>query len=584
MYMKKELTANTVLFLCLLNISALLPIPCKATEHNTNDLWRSGYRSDSWRVIEDIQRYPMFTDESPDWEMLVDHNDPYVRVATIFAIARANDPNLIPLLTPLLLKGTQLDRNCGVFSLWSLQNSDIRTPILEIIGNWEDLRSANRLLRPLTMYDLFARLKLPTLLLDLSLSERKAWLETFDVSAWNPVLRRVDLGRESSYDHRSEVYMSLEKSHWDDGNTVKYKIGVCRPKGKMILDILVEARGEWSEISSTGKIRRAHPRQISINRIIKELKPKELRKIEGLITHKKSLSPGVYMLRLLGSMRYGYFIVRVQRSEEIENKIPELLEGIGQNKNIEILGEQRIQAAIPGLIKAFRENGLNKNNFVNGKIAMAFARIQDARAIPVMLEYPSIRGGDLISDTSGALGEFGAAAYPYYEKRILGWKKYIDRYVSSVDSKFKLLEPVFGATRNHERKLLSLMISLRLLGSNGSEKIQKARLELMLQLSQQIDDNTYQKYSLIVAVLANAVVANASVHTDQTIEAIWATRNSPRVCIKLLAELRREEKRVVKPIYAKLWQRLQKESQRNQKVESYLREALTRIAPKLLNE
>lgn len=95
-----------------------------------DDEWRFGYRSESWKLIEAIQSYPLCSSKEPNWLKCSQDDDPYVRAAVALAIARKRDVKLIPVLDPLLFDEFPLTRKCALWALLRMGDPAIKDPWL----------------------------------------------------------------------------------------------------------------------------------------------------------------------------------------------------------------------------------------------------------------------------------------------------------------------------------------------------------------------------------------------------------------------------------------------------------------------
>ena len=217
------LLVTAILFL------AIVPLPtaiCNAADYATNespesptlirqenDPWQPDFKLESWQYIEILQKYPVLTSVEPDWQKLVYDDNPYVRAAVALAIGRARQPDLIPILSPLLLDEFLLTRKCALWALIRMKSPLIKEPLLQVISSWEDLIEKTESPPGFNdIYTLFNKIGLPTKLLNISLIERQAWLQNFDAVAWNITFKkRNPILQYSSLYKRTHINFSLEK-------------------------------------------------------------------------------------------------------------------------------------------------------------------------------------------------------------------------------------------------------------------------------------------------------------------------------------------------------------------------------------
>lgn len=611
----------------LLTVIVLLPtMSCIATfgagDESTNgitfteqkdDEWCFGYRSESWKLIEAIQSYPLCSSKEPNWSKCSQDDAPYVRAAVALAIARKRDVKLIPVLDPLLFDEFPLTRKCALWALLRMEDPAIKGPLLDVIGSWDNLGGDLFVVHDNILSFSFEKLRFPKRLLATSLLDRIARLEKFDVSTLQITPKKPDPRLYALMDGRTQITACLEKSCWDAGDQPKIHLLAHRPdirkdiKGKIIdtptrlyvvnpngqirtilkalKGRMIEGRGRWYAVTANGQTRTIvafDDRRIrfDVKSDIVTWEPGVNTQIETKL--KTPPIPGVYLLNIHnGHTHREYFLARVQRSESFEKTIPDLLENIKNPGTIKLLGQHRVKAAVPRLIEIFRENGTKSDNPVNFKIAGAFARIHDPRAIPVLLEYPHLRNWDIIGDTSRTLREFGPLAYSYYEQRILVWENTLTRYIAATKAKPYRDEPSLKSPEC--RQMFALEMSLRLLGPNGSEQVDEARLSLVRKLTGECENQKYQDELLILVVFRAAVLAIAPIHPQHTVEVIWNLRSS-RICSELISKLRMRNPELAKPICSVLWERLKNEPQEYPEFKRLLQKTLSRIAPELLTE
>lgn len=579
-----------------------------------DDEWRFGYRSESWKLIEAIQSYPLCPSKEPNWSKYSQDDDPYVRAAVALAIARKRDVKLITVLDPLLFDEFPLTRKCAMWALLRMDDPAIKDPLLDVIGSWDNLGGDLFVETDNILSFLFERLGLPTRLLATSLLDRLAHLEKLDVSTLHFTPKKPDPRLYTMGDGRTQITACLEKSCWDAGDQPKIHMLALRPdvrkdiKGKIIdtptrwvvvkpngkirtfikalKGRMIDGRGRWYAVTTNGKIRNIT--DFDDRRIRFDVKSDIVTWEPGVNTQietklKTPTIPGVYLLNIRnGYTHLEYFLARVQRSESFEKTIPDLLENMKNPGTIKLLGQQRVKAAIPKLIEIFRENGTKSDNPINFRIADAFAQILDPRAIPVLLEYPHLRDWDVGGDTSRALREFGHLAYPHYEQQILAWENTLTRYLAATKAKTYRDEP--SRKSPESREMFALEMSLRLLGPNGSKEVDQARLNLVNRLTRELENQKYKDDLPVLVVFRAAVLATVPIHPQHTVEVIWNLRSSSGICSELISELRMRNPEVAKPICSVLWENLKNEPQEYPEFKRLLQKTLSQIAPELLTE
>lgn len=163
-------------------------------------------------------------------------------------------------------------------------------------------------------------------------------------------------------------------------------------------------------------------------------------------------------------------------------------------------------------------------------VADALAALGDPAAIPVLLDNPYLADGDMLGSTLGPLAKFGAAAYPEYEKRILDWKLSLttDRYTA-------------------------LEFSLELLGDNGSEKVDAARLAMIDDLLSRKEDFEKPDQWWKLTVLRAAAALSASRHPEKALETLWSLVRQPTAFRLMLSA------QFPAPLIEALWTRLKEQ-------------------------
>jgi len=576
----------TVLFITI----ALLKQHFSHVAAREEDQWRFAYRPASWNLITRIQRYPLFSGEEPDWEALVRHEDPFVRAAAALAIGREAAPDNIRLLTPLLNDDFQFTRKSALWALMQFRSLSIKKPLFSVIGSWEYLIEENGstlIGSSSRLVGFFRRIALSTKLLDMPLADRRAWLKTPEATKWIPTLEGPAYRDYGIYSRSNKAAVSFEESTWDAGDKVLMRIRSVRSISSNSKRSRISGRGDWFGVNIAGQIatksERTQRRRIESELL--EFDPNGLILTDQSLTPEVPLSPGIYLFCFRGQTPAdAMHIARVQRSEEAEESIPDLLNRLNDSddrrlsKTVYSIAEHRVKAAIPKLIGLFRESGAKSENPHNFAIAEAFGRIGDSRAVPHLLDFPFIHNLDVLGDTSLALKSFGPDAYPHCEHLILAWKDTVDRYRSSLEPR-----PIEIRKRSQLEKMrpvLALEMSLRILGHAGSEKVDRVRLKLIQELASDAKELTEGGFSPVLLVLRSAILAVACKHPDDVVEAIWATRANSAVTQEILSELRKPRTPGAKQVCLALWERLQKHPGKYPRIESYMKgKVLSRVAP-----
>ncbi len=558
-------------------IGLAVVVACAAASCTQTDPYAAGCALAEWSRIDQIQRYPLFDEQMPDWKDLSRDASPIVRAAAAIGIGRTEDASLVPLLIPLLDEEKPLIRCCALWALLQMESPEIKEPLLKAIGSWDELKME------VVGYDFrssWSRVGLPDDLPGMPLSRRQAWLEGFDQAGW-----QIDF-KEPAFP-TAHVVMCIKDSEMDSGDSLYVRTRIhnktfTKPAG-LSLPMSHGERKASSFLEGMGKWILISPSLITKNEIYEKrlFFPGDIEAAEEdldatiavgdmktldftAITRNKPPDPGIYLLRAFGASHPVF--VRIRRNEAMEAQLPGLLADLAASgENVRLLSEQRVQAAVPTLIALFREKG-NEDGPLGFELADALARIGDVSAVPVLLERPSLQNNDLLGSTSGALHEFGEAAYPYYEEIILNWKQHTAP----------------GETHNLET-------ALTLLGPNGPEAVDQARLQLIKKFTQEAIEREHANSTERHAVngpLRAAVVASAPKHPNEAIEAIWAVKDNDTLCSSMLQSLtwsglRPQEAR---PIVEELWRRFQNEPQINPFTEKWLLRIIQTHASDILLE
>ncbi len=475
---------------------AILVAMCANGQAPAVDPWASGYTLDGWDRIAALQRYPVLDEQPPDWQAVTRDADPLVRTAAAMAIARAPDAALIPVLHPMLTDEHPLVRCWALRALLEIRSPRIREPLLEVLATWEDFATDDG-----RGFE-FSRVGLPYDMAKRPLQDRREWVERF-APAWK--LDTAGPLREGGV--WLEATVCPEASEIDAGEPIVLRFRV-----------LAEGNEKWLSLSLGGMFGSWHPVDADSRSTARDIYDKRLQfphdmgepkrdKIElapgmngpfdlTILTSNRPPLPGVY---LFDTLHGATMLIRVRRSAEFEKRIPALLKAPLDAEAAKTLGQQRVRAAVGPLVEAFRASG--------GSGPMAFAaagalgQIGDPAAAPVLLDRPRLRDNDRFGDTSGALRMLGKAAWPECERRILSW----------------------GGRLSGERAY-GLVLSLRLLGPNGSEATDRARREMIGELAADLESgkapNTIRR--LVDKMMGNWGSGPASPWEDPRWHVLWA--------------------------------------------------------------
>jgi hypothetical protein len=524
------------------------------------DPWAPGYRLDAWDRIQRLQSCPLTVRLDPsDLQALCMDSEPLVRAAAALACGRLGETDLIPALVPLLQDDAQLVRASALWALLRVQDERIKAPLLEVVSSWPDLEPS---LAVLDSFHLFSRVGLPQSLASMSLERRQAWVAQLDAAAWKVTFD--DSQSPTTYGNgRLDITVFPSFSEWDAGAPLKLTV-VVEPVGRReaLQFRLTEGTGAWFAVGDRGEVsgqdmdawRLFFPQGLAglTEHVMLDITPdtpviQEL----TLSPERRPLPPGVYLFCAFRSMCP--VLVRVCRSPSFERGIPELIGRVPEREAVKTLGQQRVLAAVPALVKAFE---LGKDGFA---VAEALARIGDPEAVSVLLDRPFLRDGDVVGDTSRALKIFGAAAYPCFEERIIHWEREL-----------------------RENRAHGLSISLQLLGSNAAERARSARLEIVRTLAVQVDDSRTQESGERMRVLQAALAAAASSDPTAVVDAIWRAADKPEASAALVSGLRNLAPQTARPVAVELWRRTSREPQKHLRLRDALTQVLGRVAPEVL--
>lgn len=533
-----------------------------------DDPWVPGYRSGAWDRIHRIQSCPLTVKlDTNDLKALCADLNLFVRAAAAFAIGRLQTKELTPSLIPLLDDDAEIVRRSAFWALLRMEDDQIKAPLLKVLSSWPDVD--HWFPGTHNYFYLFRRIGLPHHLARLPLEKRREWVKKLDVAAWDV---RFDDSQSpiSPTNGRIDITVYPALSHWDAGHPVKLTVEI-KPVGckKPLKLRLTDGTGDWFAVGDKGDVSRRDmyewrmhfPKGLAEldHDIMLPITPDACRNEElSLSPTRKPLPPGVYLFCSFRSMCP--VLVRVRRSKAFERQIPDLIERIPAREAVETLGQQRVTAAVPALIRAFEDR------HCVFAVAKALSEIGDPSAISVLLDNPLLREEDVIGDTSRALSAFAERAFPYFEERIHRWRREL------------------RAGKAH-----GLAIALRLLGYAASEQARSDRLEIMQTLVAEADGSRTRESGEKQMVLRAALAGAAYSHPQEVVDVIWGCADRPDLASALVTSLRRVypeavSPETVKPIASQLWVR----ATRDPGTAPQLREALTRLlkesVPELLSD
>ncbi|MCX5654615.1 MAG: PQQ-binding-like beta-propeller repeat protein [Planctomycetota bacterium] len=254
----------------------------------------------------------------------------------------------------------------------------------------------------------------------------------------------------------------------------------------------------------------------------------------AVLTSRRPPLPGIY---LFDTLHAAPMFMRVRRSVEFEKKIPDLLKPPLNAANVELLGRQRVWAAVGPLTEALKSPDPDRSNSVGFAAAAALGRIGNPASIPVLLDHPRQYVGDMMGYTYGSLKQFGSAAWPEYEKRIISWR---------------------GRLTGDSEYGLSLLLGL--LGPNGSEAADRARLEIVEAMVAQLKGGRegQQGDAAKFLLLRAAAIAIAPRYPDRVVDTIISLADRPELASWFLRELQQSRlpPEQIERIALDLWARL----------------------------
>jgi len=508
--MSKSAIPFTPLLLALLPIIALVSVCLGAS---AEDPWQPGYALEGWDRIAALQRYPFWDKTPPDWPTVCRDKDPLVRTAAALAIGRAADASLIPVLRPLLSDAHPLVRCWALRALLQIRSPLVREPLLEVIAGWNNFATDDE--RGFEFY----RVGLPGDIATRPLEDRRKWVKEF-APAWT--LDTAEPVREWGVWY--QVTACPRESEIDVGVPINLRFSVLSTGPEKHSSLLLGGMfALWRPIDTDGRTtaQNLYDQRLQFPHDMGEPKRDQINLAPGqngpfdlaVLTSRRPPLPGIY---LFDTLHAAPMLIRVRRSMEFEKKIPELLKPPLNAPNVELLGRQRVWAAVGPLTEALTVAAPGRSDPVGFAAATALGRIGNPAAIPVLLDHPRQCDGDMISDTYDSLRKFGTAAWPEYEKRIISWRGRL-----TGDSEY------------------GLSLSLGLLGPNGSEAADRARLEIVEAMVAQLKGGRegQQGDAAKFLLLRAAAIAIAPRYPDRVVDTIISLADRPELASWFLREL-----------------------------------------------
>jgi len=478
-----------------------------------DDPWSPGARTPEWDRVDAIQRFPVFTSDTPDWAILAKDPSPYVRATTMLGIGRTRDTGACPIVIAGLKDGSVLVRKAALWSLFRMNTPLIREPLVRVLATWADLDP----IYPGKIASGWVGLKGPWT--GAPVRQRRQWGDKFDMKTWMWSYTGPVSGQFGG-DGASEISLCLESSYWHGKAPFSIRALVWRSEGKTprsvqltgernawyLLDrwngltLRTDRNPDWFEWHVKGR-----PASLSL-----EVEPDAQEDAAFVLdAPPKALKPGLYLFHTLRATCPAF--VRVQRSPDFEKRIPDLLRNLANRENIVLLGKQRVRAAVPDLILAFRLNGVRetdkpqRDNGINFAVGEALARLRVPAAVPLFLDYPLLRDYDVGGTTFPYVKALAACAQPEFARRILNWRQEM------------------GA-----RRTKALEMSLSFVDCPAPPNVEQATLDLLKSMPDSDQDWSVRKAAIRVI---------ESNHPDVIADALWATRHNVFAFKQLLAEM-----------------------------------------------
>ena len=482
---------------------------------NKADPWRYGYVADSWKTIESIQQYPLINTKEPDWEALSTSGDPLIRTAAALAIGRTKNPELIPILEPLLSDAFSLTRTSAFWALVQMRHPATNGLLDIFLSEWDDRVIFHNYELDLEKYD-----------------------DLYDPLEEKKVLERIissQQGEKGNFpNNRNQLSFSLKKSIWNSGLKGDEQIIARRIKDNGSGKIIARAHKTPVEYKNDD-IDAVSGSTVSVNSSLVEVDSTGKTLASELLKerqYKSELYPGVYLYEVLSDKPDNIFLIRVQRSKEVEKKIPEVLKGEFDREALEFLGDYKVLAAVPKLIETIEENSEKFTDEDNYHYSSALADIGDPSAIPVLLK--NICGCHRAvysfgqSFTSNGLLEilegFGSVAYPYCVEQVLKWRETLNS--------------------DDHRSTHILEDCLQFAGERTQGELNDVFLSLARKLTEDLlgqDEDLCQDGCLQLSMLANSFEAIVRFHPEEAAEIIWKLRDHPGLNECVLCRLRGNE-------------------------------------------
>jgi hypothetical protein len=416
------------------------------------------------------------------------------------AIGRTKNPELIQILEPLLSDAFSLTRTSAFWALVQMRHP-ATNGILEIfLSEWDDrVIFHNYELGIEKYYDLYDPLE------DKKLLER--------------IISYPGRTKGNFLNNKNQLSFSLRKSVWNSGLKGDEQIIARGIKDNGSGKIIAHAHKTPVEYKNddidavSGSTVYVKSNLVEVDSTGKTLASELLKERQ----YKPELYPGVYLYEVLSDKPDNIFLIRIQRSKEVEGKIPEVLESEFDKEALEFLGNYKVRAAVPKLIETIEKNSEKFTDEDNQLYLSALVGIGDTRTIPVLLKYScgchwhedspwyfSSRG--LI----GILERFGSVAYPYCMEQVLKWREILN---SDDHRSIHVLEDCLQfASERTQGELNDVFLSL----------VGKLTEDLLGHEKESCQDGCLQ-----LGMLANSIEVVERYHPEEAAEIIWKLRDHP---------------------------------------------------------
>jgi hypothetical protein len=519
--------------------------------------WEAGYREPAWRLVDELQRYPLCAGPSagakdePDWEKLCRHDSPAVRAAAALAVGRTGDRALLPVVLPLLGDEWPAARWCAFWAVLSLPDESMGEPLLGAVADLPRLQPLTRS-HALTAGagDLFERTGLPRDLVTAGRDARRAWVAGLDRQAW------LSVGPTDAGPAGLGGAICVAESQRDAGSPMQILADSWQPSESARPS---EAGGfqtvaRWYEVLPDGRIREP---TASATVDVMPGRPTDLRAPEGV----RDEHAGVFLLQVdgLGSP----LLLRVTRSPAFEERLPELVPRARENKIGLSLARNKVAEAGPVLLAALKPGPEQASETDGDACAAAWnlARLGDAGALPWALDAPGMGYWGLWNAPIGDLLKlYGEAAHEECDRRIADWQDYV-----STDGQLLALTACIDFRRSG-------------LSPQQRDSVAAAVEHVSSEIAAEPAERNHAKCSLVRA----GITALAGDRPDLVAEALWRQRHAKASWTAAADSLAELPPAVAEPIVRSLWASVDREGLPMREASNALNRATLAAAPDIL--